>query len=635
MGKFNLVSIKQFNITDSTMNNRDKSRFHSLEPDYSRTNLIVPEDIKERITGKLAYLYGEDKVGPIFQEITRVMKSYYSYKTDEMLEWEKGFDPAERFTQKDIMLITYGDLIISPKEKPLKTLNYICNKFLSQRWSIVHILPFFPHSSDRGFSVMDFEEVDPELGTWDDILDLKHNFRLMFDGVINHVSSKSKWFQEFLHQNPHFIDIFPYFDSISDIPPEQLKIVRRPRTSELLTPFDTLDGVKYVWTTFSRDQIDLNYKNPEVLTFIIRLLLYYVRRGADLIRLDAVTYLWNELGTTSASLEQTHTIVKLFRDVLDVVAPQVAIVSETNVPHKENISYFGNGYDEAQMVYNFALAPLVLITFYTGSSAHISSWASSLDKISECATYLNFLDSHDGISLQGAKEFLSKEELEIIAQMAVENGGLISYKSENDGTQSPYELNITLFSALNAEDGKDPEEIQIKRYQAARTIPLVLRGMPGFYVHGLLATKNFKYGVERTGISRDINRKSISLKSLVNEMYSDNSLTHRISYEFGEMIEKRINEKAFHPNADQKVFENSDSFFTLLRTSVDGSENILVIINVTDKPEHFKLDNTQLNTDAESWTDILSGRQYDIADGDIAFHTEPYDVLWLKNASAP
>jgi len=615
------------------MNNRDKSRFHTLEPDYSRPAVTIPDDTRGKILEKLSYLYGEEKAGPAFEEILRVIKSYYAFKSDEMINWERGFDPAERFTERDIMLITYGDLVISPGEKPLKTLNYLCENFLKRRWSIIHILPFYPHSSDRGFSVMDYEEVDPELGSWEDILKLKRNFKLMFDGVINHMSSKSKQFQEFLHQNPRFMDYFLHFESLDEIPPEQLKLIRRPRTSSLLTPFDTLNGVKYVWTTFSADQIDLNYKNPELLTLVISLLLYYVRRGADLIRLDAVTYLWAELGTTSASLEQTHCIVKLFRDVLDFATPHVALVSETNVPHAENISYFGNGYDEAQMVYNFALAPLVLITFYTGDSSHISNWASSLEKLSDCATFLNFLDSHDGISLQGAKEFLTKEELDIIAKRAVEHGGLISYKSESDGTESPYELNITLFSALNSENGAEPEEIQIKRYQAARTIPLVLRGVPGFYVHGLLATRNFKRGVEVSGVYRDINRKTINLKSLVSEMYNDTSLTYRIIFQFGEMIEKRINEKAFHPNADQKIFRTSDSFLTILRTSVDGGEHILVIINVTDKPQHFILRKSELVVDAESWTDILSGGKYEFTDGELAFHAEPYDVLWLKNGN--
>ena len=602
-----------------------------MEPDYTRPILTIPEDIKKRICDKIAFLYGDENVEQVFQEISRVMTSYYSYKTQKMIEWEKGFIPAERFTEKDLMMITYGDLIVNPGEKPLKTLNYICDKFLKNRWTTIHILPFYPHSSDRGFSVMDFEEVDPELGTWDDILDLKKNFNLMFDGVINHISSKSKWFQEFLHQNPEYVDIFPHFDSLDEVPPEQLKLIRRPRTSELLTPFNTLNGVKYVWTTFSHDQIDLNYKNPKVLTQIINLLLYYVRRGADLIRLDAVTYIWHELGTTSASLEETHTVVKLFRDVLDLVAPHVAIVSETNVPHEENISYFGNGYDEAQMVYNFALAPLVLITFYTGNSSHISSWASSLERISDCATYLNFLDSHDGISLQGAKEYLSNEELEIIAQRAVENGGLISYKSESDGTQSPYELNITLFSALNAENGKDPEEIQIKRYQAARTIPLVLRGVPGFYSHGLMATKNFKYGVESSGISRDINRKTISLKSLINEIYSGDSLSYRIMNEFGEMMEKRTNEKAFHPNADQEIINVSDSIFSLLRTSVDKTEHVLVIINVTDELQQFRLDMSRFDIHESSWTDILSEKKFNFQNGEVSLTLEAYDVLWLKN----
>jgi len=184
-----------------------------------------------------------------------------------------------------------------------------------------------------------------------------------------------------------------------------------------------------VWTTFSADQIDLNYKNPEVLMYIIETMLLYVRRGAGILRLDAVTYLWAEPGTPSVHLEQTHEIIKLLRDVFNVVAPWTAVLTETNVPHKENVSYFGNGHDEAQMVYNFALPPLVLHTFYREDATALSRWAENLKYISNSTTFLNMLDTHDGIGLMGVKDILPEEDIDFIIQTAREHGAFVSYKN--------------------------------------------------------------------------------------------------------------------------------------------------------------------------------------------------------------
>ena len=167
-------------------------------------------------------------------------------------------------------------------------------------------------------------------------------------------------------------------------------------------------------------------------------------------------------------LEQTHVVIKLFRDILDAVAPNVGLITETNVPHEENMQYFGNGTDEAQMIYNFALPPLVLHTFQTGSSSHLTKWAASLPKISDTASYFNILDSHDGIGVMGAKGILADDEIEMMALRVLEHGGFISYKDNGDGSVSPYELNITWYSALNREDSDETTGFKIKRFLATR-----------------------------------------------------------------------------------------------------------------------------------------------------------------------
>jgi len=447
------------------------SKFHNNEPDFSRSLFQFTEDQEKSISNKISKLYGADDANTIMNEIKRLAAVYYGHKNEAMILWEKEKSTQEYFSEKDIFLITYGDLVTSSDEKPLETLRTISQRFFRGVFNTIHILPFFPYSSDRGFAIRDFRQVDPSLGTWDDINSLKDDFKLMFDGVFNHVSSKSYWFQEFLNGNPAFNDFFTAFEEFEEIPEEDLKKLLRPRTSSVLSEYYTYHGKKKVWTTFSADQIDLKFQTPMVLLRIIQILLIYVRQGADVIRLDAVTYLWDELGTSGAHLEQTHIIVKLFREILNAVAPHVALITETNVPHDDNISYFGNGYDEAQMVYNFPLPPLLLHTFFNGDSTKISSWASTLENPSGSATFFNFFDSHDGIGVSGARGILTDEEIEYIGDIVKKRGGMISYKSSSDGSDVIYELNITSYSALNPENTDEAQEFKVQRYLAARSIP--------------------------------------------------------------------------------------------------------------------------------------------------------------------
>lgn len=605
--------------------------FHYLEPDYSRPVLELDNKLEERIRDKLKFLYGDESADKLYDELFRLLKVYYAHKTPEMIEWEKDFDEKNRFTEKDVILITYGDLISGKNQKPLVTLEILCKTYLKGVFNTLHILPFFPYSSDRGFAVMDFEEVDPHLGSWDDILNLREDFRLMFDGVFNHVSSKSSWFQEFLNQNPYYQNFFTVFSTKEEISPDHLKLIVRPRTSDVLTEFRTLNGARLVWTTFSPDQIDLNFKNPEVLLKMVDILLTYVRRGSDIIRLDAVTYLWEELGTSCVHLDQSHVSIKLFRDVLDAVAPHVALITETNVPHKENIRYFGNGHDEAQMVYNFALPPLVLYTFQTGNSRKLTEWAASLERISDTATYFNFLDSHDGIGVMAVKNILTPEEIEIMALRIVEHGGFISYKAEGDGNEVPYELNITWYSALNRDDSDESRELKIKRYLASRSIALVVMGVPGIYFHGLLGSKNDADAVLEEGHTRSINRTTIRKKELLAEMDNKNSNIYQVAGGLIRLIHYRIREKCFHPDAPQTILSLSDRVFSVLRTSTDGQEIIMAIINITNDPESLSIDLRMHGLKGQQWTDILTKKRYNANGNNLEINLDPYDVLWLKN----
>ncbi|MEP7291918.1 MAG: sugar phosphorylase, partial [Chloroflexota bacterium] len=407
---------------------------------------------------------------------------------------------------------------------PLQTLRKTLLQTIYPTVNGLHILPFSPYSSDDGFSVIDYIAVDPALGSWNDVRAFKPEFRLMFDAVINHISAQSAWFQGFLRGEDPYREYFIPMNPATD-----LSLVTRPRALPLLSPFESNAGTQHLWTTFSDDQIDLNYANPDVLIAILRVLLFYVEQGANLIRLDAIAFMWKCVGTTCLHLPETHAVIQLMRDVLDVVAPQVILVTETNVPHIENISYFGSGDDEAQMVYQFSLPPLTLHTFRTGDATVLSRWAATIERASERTTFFNFTASHDGIGVRPALGLLTDAEIAALVKLTEDHGGLVSYKNNPDGTQSPYELNITYFDAITdpAITATQPD-IAISRFICSQAIMLAMVGVPGIYLHSLFGSRNFREGVQMTGRNRTINREKLNADDLLDQLSDESSLRHRV-----------------------------------------------------------------------------------------------------------
>jgi sucrose phosphorylase len=615
------VNLRRYDATNTV---------HLRQPDFAKPAHLLRPEFREKLLARLTFLYGAEQAGKHLPELERVIQIYYAYKPEAMFAREQDFNPEERFTEEDVILITYGDLIHDHTDSPLVTLSKFCGSYLKRTINTLHILPFFPYSSDKGFSVIDFETVDPHLGTWLDIEDLESRYCLMFDGVVNHVSAHSRWFQEFLKGNPFYNNFFIAFDSPDELRSEDRAKIFRPRTSDILTKFDTLLGPKWVWTTFSGDQVDLNYRNPNVLIRVIEVLLIYVRHGADIIRLDAVTYLWSEVGTSCVHLPQTHEIVRLLRDVLDEVAPTVSLITETNVPHRENISYFGNGYDEAHMVYNFALPPLVLHTMYTQNATALTTWAAGLEKTSNQTSLFNFLDSHDGIGLMAVQEILTPAEIDFIVTKATEHGGLISYKSGPDGRDVPYEVNITWFSALNKENYGEDEAFMVKRFVASRVISLVLQGVPGIYLHSLIGSQNDIEAVLKTESKRAINRTVIDFEAIQKALEDPFSKISRINRELGRLIAIRTQKRAFHPNGPQHLLHVSTAVFAVLRISPEGDQRLLTLVNVTPHQQKVEIPMDDLLEGLETWHDLVSGLDVMVSDSKLALSLMPYDVAWLE-----
>jgi sucrose phosphorylase len=531
---------------------------------------------------------------------------------------------SERVTEADSILIIYADQVQEPDKPSLHSLAEVLNRYLKGVISSVHILPFYPYSSDDGFAVIDYRAVDPALGDWGDIARLGQNFRLMFDAVINHISAQSAWFQGFLAGDPQYSDYF-----ITASPTTDLSRVTRPRTLPLLTPVETPSGTQYVWTTFSADQIDLNYENPAVLLEIIDLLLFYVAQGAEFIRLDAIAYLWKEAGTTCIHLPQTHRVVQLFRAILDAVAPKVMLITETNVPHPENVAYFGDGRNEAQMVYQFSLAPLILHTFHTGNAEILQHWAAGLEKLPPTTTFFNFIASHDGIGVRPAEGILSRDQIQALVDKTLAHGGQVSFKTNLDGSQSAYELNITLFDALSNPYNDEPEVIKINRFIASQAIMLALVGVPGIYVHSLVGSSNNEAGVAETGRARTINRQKWQRAELEVALNDPVSRAHQVFRRYVELLRARARHKAFHPNGGQQVITGHPAVFALMRVSPNGEDWMLCLHNISARPQSFEANVAQLSI-SKDLHDLFSGEVVALEGTTLRLMLEPYEVKWLK-----
>ena len=629
--------------TKKNLKSQDWTRIrYYRKPDYTRPLLEIPQLARQRIFQRFRFLYGENLASQYLPELERIMQVFYAYKPPELIQAEQELIPANRFTEKDLILITYGDLLSSESSSPLATLaNFLAQvPGFKKAINTLHILPFFPYSSDHGFSITDFRSVDPKLGDWQDIEEIGDSYQLMFDAVCNHISSQSLAFQEMLNGNPDYQDIATVYRSPEELSPQQLQIIVRPRTGELLTKFQAIDGAVWVWTTFSSDQIDLNYQNPKVLLWVIETLLLYIRRGADLIRLDAVTYLWEIPGTPCANLEQTHETIKLLRDIFNVVAPGVALITETNISHQQNIAYFGDGHDEAQMVYNFALPPLVLHTFYRQDSTALSLWAKQLQFPSATTTYLNILDTHDGIGLMGVKNILSSEDIHILISQAREHGAFVSYRTDENGQDEPYEINTTWFSALNLDSSNEDLTLQIKRFVATRSIALVLRGVPGIYLHGLIGSTNDVDSVLRTKSKRDINRQIIRETDLYDQLKLPNSKLSQLTRYLGRILQIRVRQLAFHPNGSQQILLLSPECFVVLRIAPNCEEHILTLTNVTNNICQIEVTLSQLQLENSNsiscatpddtyWYDLVGQRGWRVQAQKLSLVLQPYDIVWL------
>ncbi|MBR9842096.1 MAG: sugar phosphorylase [Rhodobacteraceae bacterium] len=525
------------------------------------------------------------------------------------------------WSEKDAVLITYGNSLVDGAHKPLDLLHDFLLARLKGVVNGVHILPFFPFTSDDGFAVTDYRAVNPQLGDWPDISRIASDFHLMSDLVLNHVSSQGTWFNAYRQGQAPFDKFF--FEAA---PEDDLSQVVRPRTTPLLQEVETVNGPRHVWCTFSHDQIDLDFRNPEVLLEFLRIIRLHVDQGVRIIRLDAVAFLWKEVGTPSIHLPQTHAIVRLMRLLADFATETVVLLTETNVPKAENLSYFGNR-NEAHAVYNFPLPPLVLHAMMSGTAKYLNAWQSGMPPAQLGCAYLNFTASHDGIGMRPAEGVLPDEEKEKVIDTVRALGGLVSMRALPDGGEAPYELNTTFYEAMKR-TFKGEDAHHMARFLCSQTIVMSLEGIPAFYIHSLLATPNDHDAVERRGMNRAINRHRWDYPTLLEKLNDPASTQSRVLSALSSRLKIRNQQPAFHPNATQFTLTLDERVFGVWRQSLEREQSIFALHNVSDEVVLIPITAINLIED-EDWHDLLTGEPIHATGPHIPL--EPYQCRWIAN----
>lgn len=491
-------------------------------------------------------------------------------------------EPEPSLDQRSVVLITYADTLRRSGTAPLSTLTRFVTGELDGAFDTVHVLPFFPSSSDDGFAVIDHRRVRPDLGTWSDIERLARSSRLMADLVLNHASRSSEWFRQFQAGEAPGRDAF-----VTAQPDDDLSRVTRARSHPLLQSVVTPSGVRQVWCTFSPDQPDLDHRNPDVLVDLLRTVDTLLAHGVRMLRLDAVAFVWKEPGTTSVHLDQTHDLVRLIRRLVAHRCPSARLVTETNVPHRENLSYLAGG-DQAHLAYDFTLAPLLIRAVLMQHTTILTRWLIEREEPPTGTNLLLFLASHDGIGLRPLEGLVDEAGLRELAAVAEARGGVVSTYDSATGPR-PYELNVALADLLADGDGPD----RYRPLVAAHRALLSLAGVPALYVHSLLASPGDRAAVDASGIARRVNRGSVQLAD--DASVAPAGPRGDVFRALVGLLRERARIPAFAPDAPQEVVDLGSQVLAVRRGT--GPDAVLAVTNLSGAPATVRDGGTTVSLD--------------------------------------
>ena len=525
--------------------------------------------------------------------------------------------PHERWDGGSSVLITYADSLVGRDEAGLLTLSKVINGHYAALASVVHVLPFLRSSSDGGFAVASHEELEPRLGDWAYLELLSRGRTLMADLVLNHVSASHPWVQQFIRgEEPGLSCIY------APDPGGDWGGVIRPRSSSLFTTLATSSGPRAVWSTFGPDQLDVDWSHPEVLQGFTRLLSRLCAHGVSWLRLDAVGFVWKEEGSSCMHHDQAYRLVRILRRLLEQAHPKGVVVTETNVPEEENLSYLRSG-NEAHLAYNFPLPPLLLEALISQRADLLNHWLKRWPSLPVGTTLLNFSACHDGVGLRPVEGLMDAQRLQRLLEACERRGGLVSHRRLADGGESPYEINISWWSAM-AGEGRDGAQWQLQRFLLSQLLVLALPGVPAFYLPALLAQANDLQRFSQSGHRRDLHRPQQQAEVLERELADPQHPASQVLAGLEQAMAIRRVHSALHPSAAMRVLSDGRSDLVLLERG-GGTRRLWAIHNLTGRRLSLHLA-SGLQHEAPQWWDalhqqVISGPYLEL---------EPCAVHWLE-----
>ncbi len=550
----------------------------------------------------------------ICNQLLQILDDFSEKSRYEEISEDKKWDESYA------VLITYADGVYKKGEATLVTLRELLSKYFGSLSKVVHILPFLKSTSDGGFAVSSHKSIDEKFGSWEDLNSISNNHFLMADLVLNHVSSSHPWVQQFIKcQEPGLSNVFS--------PSQDLdwKNVIRPRSSSLFSQINTEDGQKQVWTTFGPDQVDLNWLNPKMTVEFLHLIITYLSNGIKWLRLDAVGFIWKESGTTCLHLPKAHSIVKILRILLNDLLKDGVLITETNVPQKENLSYLIPE-DEADMAYNFPLPPLLLEAIITSRADILNSWICDWPELPETTTLFNFTASHDGVGLRALEGLMNEQRIKDLLINCEKRGGLVSHRRLSNGVDKPYELNISWWSAME-DPGRDSNRFQYERFLLTQLFVMSLKGVPAFYLPALLASENDIKNFSMTGQRRDLNREKFKSENLAAVFKNPESNANKNLRYLRSAMDVRAKLPQFHPQSQMECLSKSRSDIVVIKRGI-GSKAIFTIHNMTENKINYRFMDYEFNKLIKNdlnMQDYLTTNKYNSNNIEL----DPFQVIWL------
>ena len=354
---------------------------------------------------ELRWLYMElYNNGSMFFELIEYLRNFYNARSASLkaIDREKEKDPGW-YRRNDLLgmmlyIDNFGGTIHGVREK----LDYLQKSNVNY----IHLMPFLdtvPERSDGGYAVKDFRKVQPSLGTMEDLEGLtaachEKGIQVCMDFVMNHTSEDHEWAQRARQGDGEYMSRYFFFNN-REIPDRYEQTVPQVFPTTAPGNFTWLPECgHYVMTTFYPYQWDLNYRNPRVFNEMMANFLYLANRGIDIIRIDAVPYIWKELGTSCRNLKQVHTIVRMMRMIGEIVCPSVLLLGEVVMEPSKVVPYFGTvEKPECHMLYNVTT---MATTWHTVATRDTTLLREQLDKVFALPTqyvFLNYLRCHDDI----------------------------------------------------------------------------------------------------------------------------------------------------------------------------------------------------------------------------------------------